>query len=464
VSRNFVLRMGLGLAALAIAGSVQAASFAPCNDAEEFEVLSGSQCLRAHAPLDYATPDGDEVELFVRRFPVAEGRTRLGEVWLVAGGPGETGASFYPALSTLRRAFPDYELVIPDHRGTGYSTKLCPEQESRDSASGLDLAGEEWGPCIGAMYANAARTQAFTITHAARDLSGLIRTHRGEGPVYLYGVSYGTQLALRMLQVAPVELDGLILDGLVPPEGALQWEISQRTRITNDVGRAFLTPEQAGTVARLVAYAGDKPAWLEHVPGNDIRSFMGRLLYFPELRARIPGMADDLLHDDTTLLGRTVVDLSEIGRTLLPFPQSPPSMPLVMLITGSENNSRADLTKAQVEKEAEGALFTSPLPGLAVEPPVPLYARDAAFGKLPARLPRTLVLQGTLDPATPIEGARAHVAVLAPLGDVHLTTVAGGAHGLVLTAPDCFAQAASVFVSAGAVPETCLLEETDAGS
>lgn len=457
MSRNLVLRIALSLSALALAGSVQAASFVPCADGEAFEALSGSLCIHAQAPLDYAIPDGEMVELFVRRFPVAAGHTRRGEVWLVAGGPGETGASFYPALQTLRRAFPDYELVMPDHRGTGYSSKLCPQQESRESAAGLDLAGEEWGPCIGAMYANAARTQSFTITHAAQDLSGLIRSHRGEGPVYLYGVSYGTQLALRMLQVAPVELDGLILDGLVPPEGAVQWEISQRTRIADNVGRAFLTPEQTATVARLVAYTETNPAWLQQVPGQDIRSFMGRLLNFPELRARIPEMADALLRDDTALLSRTVVDLKALGRKLLPFPQSPPSMPLVMLITGSENNSRADLTKAQVAEEAEGALFISPLPGFAVEPPVPLYARDAAFGKLPAHLPRTLVIQGTLDPATPMEGARAHIAALAPLGDVQLTSVVDGAHGLFLTAPDCFAKAVSAFVTAASVPETCAL-------
>lgn len=459
MSHYFALRVAVSLSTLVVAGAVQAASFTHCADGSQFEALSGSLCIQTQAPLDYAKPDAGIVELFVRRFPVAEDRTRRGEVWLVAGGPGETGASFYPALHTLRRAFPDYDLVIPDHRGTGYSTKICPVQESRESPAGLDLAGDEWGPCIGAMYGSAARTQAFTITHAARDLSGLIRTHRGEGAVYLYGVSYGTQLALRMLQVAPVELDGLILDGLVPPEGALQWEISRRTRIVDNVGRAFLTPNQTKTVEHLVAYAGDKPVWLDQVPGKDIRGFMGRLLNFPELRARIPDMADALLRDDTALLERTVDDLSALGRWLQSFPQSPPSMPLVMLITGSENNSRADLTRAQVTAEAEDALFTSPLPALAVEPPVPLYERDAAFGKLPARLPRTLVIQGTLDPATPIDGAQAHITALAPLGEVKLTTVVGGAHGLVLTAPDCFALAVSAFVSVAKVPDMCELQE-----
>jgi pimeloyl-ACP methyl ester carboxylesterase len=456
VPKYFVLHVGLALSALAM-GPAQAASFTPCADATEFDALAGSLCARVEAPLDYAKPDGEAVELFVRKFPVPEGRTRRGEVWLIAGGPGETGAAFYPALQTLRRAFPDYELVTPDHRGTGYSTKLCPAQEARESAAGLDLAGDEWGPCISSMYANPTRIQAFTITHAARDLSGLISSQRGDGPVYLYGVSYGTQLALRMLQVAPTALDGLILDGLVPPEGAVQWEISQRTRIADAVGRAFLTPAQAATVARLVEYANADPAWIKQVPGKDIRLFMGRLLNFPELRARIPTLADELLRDDTALLTRTVADLHELGHSLLPFPQSPPSLPLVMLITGSENNSRLDLTQELVAEEAKGALFTSALPGLAVAPPLPLYPRDATFGKLPERLPRTLVVHGTLDPATPFEGARAHVAALATHGDIQLTAVVGAAHGLVLTAPDCFAQAISAFVAGRTPPTECRL-------
>ncbi len=446
----------MGAAMLAMAGgNVQAAAFAPCADAGEFAALAGSLCARVEAPLVPSDADGAKVELFVRKFPVAEGRPRRGEVWLVAGGPGEAGASLYPALPALRRAFPDYELVMPDHRGTGYSTRLCPVEEAPASAGGSDLAGEEWGACIGSMYGDPARTQAFSITHAAHDLSSLIRAYRGDGPVHLYGVSYGTQLALRMLQVAPVELDGLILDGLVPPEGATEWEISQRTRIADAVGRASLTPEQRDNVARLVAHAQSGPAWLDEVPSKDIRQFMGRLLNFPVLRARIPVLAESLLRDDTTLLERTVADLGDIGRALLPFPQSPPSMPLVMMITGSENNSRPDLTREAVAKDAEGALFTSPLPGLAVEPPAPLYRRDPSFGALPARLPRTLVIQGTLDPATPIDGARAHIAALSSLGDIQLTTVEGGAHALVLTGQGCFIDAVSVFMAGAKAPDSC---------
>ena len=125
----------------------------------------------------------------------------------------------------------EQDLVLPDHRDTGRSTRLCAEQASPESADGVALAGEEWGRCIGALHANAARTAAFNITEAAQDLSTLIARHRRDGEVRLYAVSYRTQLALRMLQVAPQPLDGLVLDGLVPPSRPRNgiWDIAPQS-------------------------------------------------------------------------------------------------------------------------------------------------------------------------------------------------------------------------------------------
>jgi pimeloyl-ACP methyl ester carboxylesterase len=467
VYRNCLLSLCLGLAwtipAPLVAAPLTTDAFAPCADAGDFPALAGSTCTTVTVPLDHATPGAGEVSLFLRKFPVGDDQPRRGEVWLVAGGPGESGAAFYPALATLRRAFPGHDLVIPDHRGTGYSSRLCPLQEALDSPDGLALAGEEWGPCIATLYAHADRTRAFSITQAAHDLSGLIAQHRGDGPVYLYGVSYGTQLVLRLLQVAPVPLDGVILDGLVPPEGALAWEISQRTQIVDRVGHDAFAPAQITAVAELVERAASRPAWVLDIPGQDLRQFLGRLLNFPDLRARIPELVETLQHDDTRVLLQTVADLKALAARLLPYPQSPPSVPLVMLITGAENNSRTDLTAEVVATEGRTALFASPLPGLAVDPPLPLYQRDAHFGKLPAQLPPTLVMQGTLDPATPLEGARAHVARLSTLGPVQLATVSGGAHALVLTAPDCFVRLSAPFVSGQTPPADCRLEPGAAG-
>ncbi|MEC9149969.1 MAG: alpha/beta fold hydrolase, partial [Pseudomonadota bacterium] len=175
-------------------------------------------------PLDHDAVETDTIDLFVRKFP-AHG-TPHGELWLIAGGPGESGASFYPFVDTLRAAAPGYDLIVPDHRGTGLSTRLCPEEESNGSPGGMALEGAEWGSCIGAMHANPRRTHSFSIGNAAHDLSLLIDRLGGDGRRYLYGVSYGTQLVLRVLTTAPpARLDGVFLDSLVPADDDVRHDL-----------------------------------------------------------------------------------------------------------------------------------------------------------------------------------------------------------------------------------------------
>lgn len=361
----------------------------------------------------------------------------------------------YPFLDEFRSAFPGYDLVIPDHRGTGYSAKLCPDQESPQSADGIALAGEEWGPCIGQMFADPGRVHGFTITNAAHDLSALIGRHRESGEVLVYAVSYGTQLALRMMQAAPVALDGLVLDGLVSAEGTPGADLSRRTEIVDAVGRDLLTDDELAAYARLLREDSGSASWAGSVPGGDLRRFMGALLNFPTLRERIPALIETLGRGETGLLDDTAAELERLLATLAGYPQSPPSLPLVMLISGSENNERRNLTADTVAAEAAHALFTSPLPGLLVGIPAPLYERDAYFGGMPESLPRTLIIHGTHDPNTPYEGARAHAERLAQAGEVSFTTFEGAAHFLPFVAPSCFVRAVSAFVEGADTLETC---------
>lgn len=454
--------MRLSAAALLLSAGlwVQPASAAdaptPCPDASPALLLDGSECLMAALPLRHEAPDGAGIDVFVRRVPAPDTARRRGEVWLVAGGPGEPGVSLHPMLATFRAAFPDHDLVLPDHRGTGRSTRLCPGQESLDSADGVALAETEWGPCIGTLYADPARTAAFTITQAAQDLSALVARHRRAGDVHLYAVSYGTQLALRMLQVAPQPLDGLVLDGLVPPESAEQWDLSHRTALVDAVGRDALGSDAAATYASVLAKNDPQAAWRTHVPAGDLRLTLGTLLNFPTLRDRLPEIVGALAQDDAEPLLAALEELRAIHAQLTADPVASPSLPLVMLISSSENNGRRDLDRATVDAEARDALFTSAIPGFLVDPPMPLYPRDPLFGKTPDQLPRTLVIHGTLDPNTPYAGARAHVATLSQAGPVQMTTVERGAHLLAFVAPACFVEATTAFLEGEDVPERCI--------
>jgi len=100
-----------------------------------------------------------------------------------------------------------------------------------------------------------------------------------------------------------------------------------------------------------------------------------------------------------------------------------------------------------LKEEEDGLLFSSPLPGLLLQPGLPRYPRDAWFGRHPAWLPPTLVLHGTLDPKTHLAGAIEHVAALRKAGRVTLVEVADAPHFILWTALEHFERAVRAFVA-----------------
>jgi pimeloyl-ACP methyl ester carboxylesterase len=433
---------------------IAAPTFAACLDAKDRPELAPSLCARMKVPLDHRLPDDRQISLFVRKFPAA--KRPKGQLWLIAGGPGEAGASFYPFLTSLRKAAPDYDLMIPDHRGTGFSTRLCESEEAIGSAGGTALAGAEWVSCFASLNTNANRTRAFSSSNAAYDLQALIDGFSQNRPTFLYGVSYGTQLVLRTLTIAPPgRLDGVILDSLVPPETSSIWDLSHRSAVVDAVGRRVLAecdrkPSCRASLGGSASAAMHKVLTdpkLRSTLGENPKYLFGAMLDVPEVRARIPTILADLRNGRVASWAEATKRLTEIGRKLLPYPQSNSSIPLVGLISGSENNARPQLSDAIVAQEERNFLFASPLPGLLTRSGVPLYKRDDAFGKLPEQTPPILVLQGTLDPKTPIEGAEAQIALLRKSSTAVLVTVADAPHFLLFTAPDCFVPAVRSFLT-----------------
>jgi pimeloyl-ACP methyl ester carboxylesterase len=435
-----------------------ALDFAPCPDAATQPGLRGSLCAKDNVPLAWDGALPGELTLFVRKFP-ASGPSR-GSVWLVAGGPGESGASLYPFVDVLRRSFPGFDLLIPDHRGTGFSSRLCPKEEAPGSPGGTALAGAEWNSCFGQLDAQAPRARQFTITNAARDLRRLIQQAHGAKPTYLYGVSYGTQLVLRTLQLGPLPLAGVVLDSMVTLDTDPRWDLSQRSFVIDDIGRKVLAQcdadpacaEAMGLPAetvyrRLLAKAAADPGVVARVPGKDLRRFLGALLDMPALRSRIPYLIRDLERGGHQELDTVQAELPKVQASLGDYPQTPPSIPLTGIVSGSEQNLRPGLDAAQVKREEAGLLFTSSIPELLATSTLPTYPRDRWFGGHPSQLPPTLVLQGTLDPKTHYDGALDHIKVLRGSGPVHLVSVIDAPHFILWVAPRCFERQVAAFVA-----------------
>ncbi|WP_394204889.1 alpha/beta fold hydrolase [Shewanella waksmanii] len=435
-----------------------ASEFVACKDANQFAELTGSLCTTIEVPLVYEKQDSGTLELFVRQFPAL--KHSQGQVWLVAGGPGESGASFYSIIDTFRASFANFDIFVADHRGTGFSSAIC-QGEHVDSVGGKVLVGEEWGQCFSQMYSAPQYVKAFNITHAAKDLQQLITKFSGQGQTFIYSVSYGTQLVLRASQLQGFNVDGIILDSLVPMQDDGQFDLSQRSHVVNMVGEALIAkcdkPSGCNGVksqslkqklSKLITTSNNLNDYSNQLPQVSLTNTLGTMLDVPHIRNRLPDIIQRLSENDIEPLVQAIADVeSYYGQFNPGYGNFGSSIPLVQVITASENNLRPKLTKAEVNQEQTDLLFTSPLPSLIAENSMPTYDKDAFYAALPTSLPRTLVIHGSLDPKTHLDGAIAHSEQLAKRGELSFIKITDGVHFSALNAPSCFKQYAELFIS-----------------
>ncbi|MFD2177719.1 alpha/beta fold hydrolase [Veronia pacifica] len=175
-----------------------------------------NQCSLAEVPANWNDPAGQKIDVLVSKHPANSGKAK-GQLWLLQGGPGGSGAVF-PSLydSLLKQFAEDYDLYVLEHRGVGWSTSIICPQVPADSYKEFttichDTLYDEWGENL----------YNFNTTNAAKDLDYVIGKSKAINwyPSYVYGVSYGTLWAQRFSQVAPTGAQAVILDSVVPPTG-----------------------------------------------------------------------------------------------------------------------------------------------------------------------------------------------------------------------------------------------------
>jgi pimeloyl-ACP methyl ester carboxylesterase len=430
--------------------------FTACDDRNVHANLSDSLC--AEISVDRSELQAEPVNLFVRKFPARS--DHRGEIWLIAGGPGESGASFYADINFFRKTFANYDVMVPDHRGTGYSTKLCMPEETLDSPDGLALAGEEWGTCFAKLYADPKRANNFSQRNAARDLDTLVSTLGSNEKTLVYGVSYGTSLALEYARLATTDIDGMILDSLTPAPSDHLNGMSYRSHTTDRVGMALLDrcatdsscslgKDAVKTYRALLKDidAGKEIPGLDQVPNGDLRQLLGLFLDVPSARNRIPDIIAALSNRDAaagTLIQDIIQNVETYWINITRFQQATSSIPLSAIITGSQFNSRPDLTVEMLTSEKTILGFTSPLPSLLVNNRFPLYETPAALA-MPASMPPLLILQGTWDPKTPYDSAINHATKLRAHGPVAIITLTDAPHAAYITSQDCLTRPLSLF-------------------
>jgi pimeloyl-ACP methyl ester carboxylesterase len=194
--------------------------FHPCPE-EMPGKPGGRRCATSPVPLRWSEPEGEQIELMVVRY--AAETPSAGQLWLLDGGPGGTGGLFMlPEVLALYQSF-GFDIYVPQHRGTGFSTPLhCDD-------GGVDLLFAPQADLVAACGAELVATwgeglRGFHSDEAGRDLGALIERTGKDEPTFVYGVSYGSYWAQRYLQAFPDQSDGMILQGVFPL-GEHIWEV-----------------------------------------------------------------------------------------------------------------------------------------------------------------------------------------------------------------------------------------------
>jgi len=176
------------------------------------------ECTDVKVPLFWDEPDGETIILRLKRRLAGESAKR--QLWFHEGGPGGSSVTdFGPFLESQNTLFPESDLYLMDHRGTGDSEYLgCPsEYYEEDSEWGAALSDKEWGNCI--LYLEddySFDIAAFNVTEAAIDTAFVAELVKEDGKdIFEYGVSYGTYLVHRYAQMFPEQSKGIILDSTV---------------------------------------------------------------------------------------------------------------------------------------------------------------------------------------------------------------------------------------------------------
>ncbi len=382
-----------------------------------------AECATIDVPLRWSEPDGPTIGIFVQRLR-GTAPTIRGQLWLLEGGPGGSGADFDAWMDRFRKLDPTLDLYAVDHRGVGRSARLgCPDQETAKSDWGVQVSPAEAGACRDAVKATWGDDLAeFTTTAAARDLGRLIDVTQEPGrDVFVYGVSYGTYWAHRYLQVHPDQATAVVLDSIAPPGDDFVQYDSGFDRVAHDLMNLCAADTLCASKLGADPWAalGDLSTALSmgHCPSltaswgldaSTLRSVLASLLIDPKTRTYVPALVYRYARceaaDVTAIEGMLTV---LFGSPTTTYYDTLSSDALFYNVALSElwPNPNAHPTSQEIDESEAGLYVTTGLTPrvAAVEDVWPVYPDDSYVGAWAQTGTPLLMMNGDLDPMTPIQ-------------------------------------------------------------
>ncbi len=245
VKTAFVAAVLLGVAALPprssahAARAVQAAAYQPrfqtaaCPFKLGAGIVAGRdvRCGYLVVPEDRSAPAGRSVKLAVAVFKSpAQDRAPDPLVFLQGGPGGAIVGQLGPSIDA--QALPiitgRHDFILIDQRGTGYSqpSLACTEltqlqyatiDQNLSAKRQVTLETQAGKACHDRLVRAGVNLNAYTTPDDAADVADL-RQALGYATMDLYGVSYGTRLALTTMRLYPRGLRSVVLDSVVQPQ------------------------------------------------------------------------------------------------------------------------------------------------------------------------------------------------------------------------------------------------------
>lgn len=385
------------------------------------------------------------LELHYVRFPSTSAEPGPPVVYL-AGGPGGSGVATargrrFPLFMAMRE-FGD--VIALDQRGTGRSTKApgCPiaypppHLSSRKAAVQLRAAVRECGVL---WREQGFDPRGFTTVESARDLDDL-RVQLGAEKLVLWGISYGTHLALAAVKtLGPSRVDRMILasaEGLGQtvkrPARTDAYFGRLQTAIDAQPAARAIYPDVAALMRRVHARLAEEPVSVES-PGG------ARFLLTREVMRTLASAS--IADPAGATRGLSLYLAVEAGKTApvgavlaryAPYlwPTELALMPTAMDIASGIDGQRLRQVRREAKTALLGDVLNAPMPQLRGTLGVEL---GDAYRAPPRSDVPTLLLSGTLDGRTYPESQQEAVRGLSKVTTV---TVVNGGHNLFMVSPE----------------------------
>ncbi len=439
--------------------------FAPCPFTVGSGLTEGQQvrCGFLSVPENRDKP-ARKIELAVAIYQPAHAVPDGGPILYLAGGPG--GAALddlgnYITSMNLDSITLGHQFILLDQRGTGHSTPSLDCKEltdlqnqtkdqniDRDTSNNMYIkAGQT---CHDRLVQSGIDVPAYTTIANATDVHDLIRALSLKN-VNLYGVSYGTRLALTFMRLFPNDLRSVILDSTLPAQENLYTGFPAVTQHAYDVLFQGCSTSQScnskysnlqDTFYTLVDRLNAQPVTFTDVKygkillnGDAFANWLYSALYVTQLIPILPQTITQVDKGDYTVLQRFYGELVLRNDISYGMYYSVTCGEDMALTTKDALDKSADAVRPAIKPNMLASLDSSyGVCQIWSDKTAPAEQHQPVTSSVP-----TLILSGQYDPITPLSNAKEAAQTLSKS---YLVSFPGIGHGVFMTnsCPDSIMQ------------------------